>query len=744
MALNASGAISLGGSTVGESINLELNKSATATITMNDSDVRTLGGISSGAIDLNTFHSKSNVPPFFGSTVTQGSTGDYSNMTLWDALSSSVSGSTVVLMSREYQPQTMFLCRLSSTGTHTWTVKLTGGGWSQYPVGNTTRIYEDGSANIYCVFGSYASSPTTVMVIKFDSSGSLLWGRRFAGSSVNFGNSGTASAVDSSGNVYFSIETTDAAHVVAKIDSSGTVSWCKKITSVFVYSSGSSGGYVDSSGNYYALCHGYVSSITVANWRDITYKLNSTGSVVSAKAPYYAGGSGLGYTRTNGATPVYYSNGSVMYTLVETSVYDIHVALFNSNDTAAWHKSTPGSLNSSGQNGQIIPLGNNSVFHTKWGAVLDPSGTLAATGSSFNGSAVSGKAAGQKSVYYHSLQNQAFVVRYPVDGSLVGMVQLDSASSSYFLISAGTSYTPTANTDAISLVNFTPSVADFTLTATAAANNIAFTAYSPVTTGNANAVPFTATSLTGLSTVSAVYTTPGTYTWVVPSGVTAVTAVAIAGAPGGGGGMQPGPTGGNTAYRNNWPVTPGASHTVFVGAGGTGKPNGQAADPGQASWFSNTVSGVSTTSNSQTPQLAPGRPGQSYGGGGAGGYGNSSLQYGYGGPGGINGNHPYYQRGWGGGGVGIGGAGIVGVTGGPGSIANSGSGGSGGTAGVFNGGEFGGAGAAGGSTYCPYCPYFSQPPTVTYHTGGNGGKGAVRILYPGSTRSFPNTNTGTL
>jgi hypothetical protein len=28
--------------------------------------------------------------------------------------------------------------------------------------------------------------------------------------------------------------------------------------------------------------------------------------------------------------------------------------------------------------------------------------------------------------------------------------------------------------------------------------------------------------------------------------------------------------------------------------------------------------------------------------------------------------------------------------------------------------------------------------------GGNGGGGAVRIIYPGTTRSFPSTNTGNL
>ena len=62
MTLNASGPISLGGSTAGQSINLELSKSATAQVSLNDTDVRTLAGVASGAIVMPTnFYGKSAV-----------------------------------------------------------------------------------------------------------------------------------------------------------------------------------------------------------------------------------------------------------------------------------------------------------------------------------------------------------------------------------------------------------------------------------------------------------------------------------------------------------------------------------------------------------------------------------------------------------------------------------------------------------------------------------------------------------
>jgi hypothetical protein len=69
MTLNSSGPISLGGSTAGQSINLELSQSATATISLNDANVRSLAGVASGAIIVPTnFYGKSAVTIAFTST----------------------------------------------------------------------------------------------------------------------------------------------------------------------------------------------------------------------------------------------------------------------------------------------------------------------------------------------------------------------------------------------------------------------------------------------------------------------------------------------------------------------------------------------------------------------------------------------------------------------------------------------------------------------------------------------------
>jgi hypothetical protein len=61
MALNSSGPISLAGSTAGQSIAVELGQSASGTISLNDTNVRTLAGVPSGAITMPTnFWGKSN------------------------------------------------------------------------------------------------------------------------------------------------------------------------------------------------------------------------------------------------------------------------------------------------------------------------------------------------------------------------------------------------------------------------------------------------------------------------------------------------------------------------------------------------------------------------------------------------------------------------------------------------------------------------------------------------------------
>lgn len=214
------------------------------------------------------------------------------------------------------------------------------------------------------------------------------------------------------------------------------------------------------------------------------------------------------------------------------------------------------------------------------------------------------------------------------------------------------------------------------------------------------------------------YTTPGTYSWVAPTGVSSVSVVAV-----GGGGSR---GGGGLGYKNNIAVTPGSSYTVVVGVGGSAITGIQGGD----SYFINTSTvkgggGTSTVGGSFTGDGGGNGGEGSFSGGGAGGYagngGNSNsgaaANSGGGGGGGFDGTG---NNGYGGGGVGILG---IGATGG---VNQGGSGGGDGlVSGNVRGGLYGGGGSYG----------------VNYGNGSGAG-GAVRIIWPGTARSFPSTDTG--
>ena len=223
---------------------------------------------------------------------------------------------------------------------------------------------------------------------------------------------------------------------------------------------------------------------------------------------------------------------------------------------------------------------------------------------------------------------------------------------------------------------------------------------------------------------NSIYTTPGTYSWVCPEGVTSVCVVCVGG---GGGGQNNGyaAAGGALAYANNIAVTPGQSYTVVVGAGGPNLTGNPAGTSGGDSYFINAstvcAGGALRTINNTAPggvvKAGSGGAGGAGGvsrGGGAGGYsgtGGSGSTAGSGGAGGA-GNNSYA-----GGGVGLFGEGSTGANGVAGS--GGGKGGSGGTD-AQNTASTGAAGIYGGGGG-PNSP---------------GGGGAVRIIW-GPGKSFP-------
>lgn len=271
------------------------------------------------------------------------------------------------------------------------------------------------------------------------------------------------------------------------------------------------------------------------------------------------------------------------------------------------------------------------------------------------------------------------------------------------------------------------------------------------------------------------YTTAGTYTFTVPSGVTSICVLCVGGGSGGGV-TNIGNSAGGLSYSNSISVTSGESLTVVVGAGG-------AAGVGGLNTYTDGGTGGSSTIARSSTVLVRGLGGHSGeasvgsviytggygnlwtdGGGGAAGYqangGNGGAGYnnagtpqnggngtagsaGGGGGGGVDPNffsgridNGQLFGGGGGGGIGLLGTGSSGTGGAAGSLGG-GSGGDGGSSGTSggsasgdggNGGLYGGAGGERG---------FNFPDTgYQYGTSGAGGRGAVRIIW-GAGRSYP-------
>lgn len=248
------------------------------------------------------------------------------------------------------------------------------------------------------------------------------------------------------------------------------------------------------------------------------------------------------------------------------------------------------------------------------------------------------------------------------------------------------------------------------------------------------------------------YTTAGTYTWTAPTGVTSVSVVVVGvgGNPSNNtlkafGTFYRGGGGGGLAYKNSITVSPGTGYTVSIGA----------ADDVSApiTYFSKAC--VVSAYGGKKCSAGCKNIGTGGGNGGVGGVSNTGFFGGSGGAGGYSGTGgrggictcttvcscfpntcttlPTAGSGGGGGGgqysnirTGAGGVGLFGqgANGAAGYCTVSATGGSGGGSGSgANGGSYGG-----GAGYGIGC--------------GIPGSGAVRIVYPGTTRKFPSTCVG--
>jgi len=213
------------------------------------------------------------------------------------------------------------------------------------------------------------------------------------------------------------------------------------------------------------------------------------------------------------------------------------------------------------------------------------------------------------------------------------------------------------------------------------------------------------------------FTTPGSHTWTVPSGITSLSIVAIGGGGGGGGAYggpsNPGNAGGSGAMvTSSLTVTAGQVLTLVVGGGGLAGAN----DPNILGADTATGGGGGGSSNVDAGSAhqiiaAGGGGGGAYGGTVGGDGGQPGGAGGFGGPGASD-------IGGGGGAGGTGGAGATTIMGAVGVDGGNGNGGPGGNGAAS---EIGGApGGAGGSSVGTGAGG-SAPPSQLDRSGGGGG-----------------------
>ena len=311
-------------------------------------------------------------------------------------------------------------------------------------------------------------------------------------------------------------------------------------------------------------------------------------------------------------------------------------------------------------------------------------------------------------------------------------------------------------------------------------NSIGIGTTNPTSSLSVNGSTVIGTEILNMIGLSSTFTTVGSNTFTVPTGVTKISAVLIGG--GGAGGGSGGGSGGNGGgggglrYINDYTVSPGQTIDVTVGSGGVGGFGANAGEDGGNSLILISGIGIATafggkggTSNyndivnagaggtgsaisGSIGGASGGSGGRSTlvsgaGGGGAGGYTGvggtggstfgSETGIGYVGSGGAGGGGGVSNvSGCGGGGVGVLGEGTSGSS--SNGAGNAGSGGStGGSGDSLNGNAGGlygggGGGADGGNVN-------------TQSSGGNGAQGVVRIIWSPSSkfsRLFPTNQVG--
>jgi len=764
--MNSSGPISLAGCTAGQSISKELSLSGTAQISLNCTNVRTLAGVPSGAIIMPTnFYGKSNFPgnyyfTYYYLTVTNVNgpsfySFPYTNLSFVD------SSSNLYLLQQAGYPQgggvnnqTLFT-KVNNTGSFAYSkyyYQYTSIGGAQNAQPRAVTV--DSSGNIYT--GLTSSNSFYAVFSKLTSSFSTTWSTSFSAIQLT----PTAMLVDGSGNLY-ATGTTNATSptgaYLLQLNSSGTVNYFTFFaigsialsgTSLFLDGSGNVivGAYETTSSNYY----GYIASYTTSGsfnslYRAAFFRIYKMAYISSSAIYIASSGSGSAGSATTATITKLssLSTPTVAWSYTLTALYNVVLicADFDSSGNAyllvdtgssGWNQLAVVKIDTSGSliwtryiYSQVSGYINNSLTYK---IKVSPNGIFI-SGYIFDNEQ-SGKTTNQNYA-------PSFTMRVPLDGTGAGSYQLYYTTLMYSSVPIDSSGTISLTSRTVTWTSVTPTTASQTLSTQTVTNIIA-----------CGAVGSSASNI--CSAISGGYGsqtyTGGTYSWIAPTGVTSVSVVMV-GAGGAGINGFGGGGGGALAYLNNYSVTPGNSYSVSAGICGGN------------SYFINSstvgASGGASANSGGTGGTKFGSLGAGYSGG-YGGNNSSNGKYGGGAGGyaGVGGGASSRitpgQAGSGGGGGAGGGVGCG--VGGGGGVQLFGQGSSGSAVCYAVGGNGGSGGRNGGNGFIYCCCgslQYASGPGGNFGGGGggygcaaSGSYGAIRIVWPGSSRTFPSTNVG--
>ncbi len=268
----------------------------------------------------------------------------------------------------------VLLLKFDSSGNLLW--QRTWGG-SNDDAGYSVAV--DSSGNIY-VTGytwSFGAGGSDVLLLKFDPHGSLLWQKTWGGSNADIGRS---VAVDSSGNIYVTGYTNSFGAggndvLLLKFDSSGSLLW--QLTWGGSSTDAGYGVAVDASGNVYVT--GYTNSTGAGGNDVLLLKFDSAGSLLLPWQKTWGGSSD-----DEGFGVAVDSSGNVYVTGYTFSfgagIYDVLLLKFDSSGSLLWQKTWGGSSNDVGYGVAVDFSGNalvaGSVSEAPPYTPGTPSGTL--------------------------------------------------------------------------------------------------------------------------------------------------------------------------------------------------------------------------------------------------------------------------------------------------------------------------------------------------------------------------------